>query len=65
MYGLRHTDEAREEAVDVQARHGSRKSGLPPSGLRRKTASPRTSTRAAKREVEESKTPTPQGDLFA
>ncbi|MDE2417986.1 MAG: deoxyribodipyrimidine photo-lyase [Burkholderiales bacterium] len=51
MYGLRQTQEAREEAGAVQARHGSRKSGLPPSGQRRK--------------VEEPPTPRAQGDLFA
>ncbi len=53
MYGLRQTDEAREEAGDVQARHGSRKSGLPQSGQRRKAA------------AKEPSTPSPQGDLFA
>ena len=65
MYGLRQTQAAREEAGNVQARHGSRKSGLPPSGQRRKTTSPQTSNRAAKREVDEVKIPSPQGDLFA
>ena len=62
MYGLRKTQEAREEASDVQARHGSRKSGLPPSGQRRKA----TTTLAPKR-IAESKfvEPSPQGDLFA
>ena len=53
MYGLRQTEEAREEASDVQARHGSRKSGLPQSGQRRKAA------------AKEASTPSPQGDLFA
>lgn len=32
LYGLRQTLPAREEAGAIQARHGSRKSGLPPSG---------------------------------
>lgn len=50
MYGLRKTPEARKEAGDVQARHGSRKSGLPPSAQRRKANEPLT--------------PSPQGDLF-
>ena len=57
MYGLRTTAQAREEASDVQERHGSRKSGLPPSTQRR-AAAPRR-----KRVAPE--TPTPQGDLFA
>jgi len=56
MYGLRKTPEAREEAGDVQARHGSRKSGLPPSGQR---------TKAAARGAKGPATPSPQGDLFA
>ncbi len=34
MYGLRKTLEARTEADDIQQRHGSRLSGLPPSGGR-------------------------------
>jgi deoxyribodipyrimidine photo-lyase len=34
MYGLRKTLEARAEADDIQQRHGSRLSGLPPSGRR-------------------------------
>jgi deoxyribodipyrimidine photo-lyase len=52
MYGLRTTHEARAQAGDVQARHGSRKSGLPQP------------PRPAKRKTEK---PTPlstQGDLF-
>jgi len=61
MYGLRKTQEAREEAGEVQARHGSRKSGLPPSGQRRKVAPQKTAQRVAK----EPATPSPQGELFA
>ena len=57
MYGLRKTPEARDEAGNVQARHGSRKSGLPQSGQARK-ATP-------KRKLDETLTPSPQGDLFA
>ncbi|WP_310385509.1 deoxyribodipyrimidine photo-lyase/cryptochrome family protein [Roseateles sp.] len=38
MYGLRKTDGARAEADHVQARHGSRKSGLPTTAQRRKPA---------------------------
>jgi deoxyribodipyrimidine photo-lyase len=54
MYGLRKTPSARLEATDVQARHGSRKSGLPSSGLRRKPKALRVSA-----------VPSPQGDLFS
>ena len=60
MYGLRKTPEAREEASNVQARHGSRKSGLPPSGQRRK-AMPQTQTQ---RTAQTPSSPSPQGDLF-
>jgi deoxyribodipyrimidine photo-lyase len=56
MYGLRQTHAAREEAGDVQARHGSRKSGLPQTGQRRKAAS--------KPRAKSTKTPSTQGDLF-
>ena len=52
MYGLRQTEAARAEAGAVQQRHGSRKSGLPPSGQRR--AAPQEPT-----------VPSTQGDLFA
>jgi deoxyribodipyrimidine photo-lyase len=60
MYGLRKTAEAREEASGVQARHGSRKSGLPPSGQRRQ-ANTQTQARRADKAP---KVPSPQGDLF-
>ncbi|MDO9283732.1 MAG: FAD-binding domain-containing protein, partial [Aquabacterium sp.] len=35
LYGLRQTPQARDEAGAIQHKHGSRKSGLPPSGSRR------------------------------
>jgi deoxyribodipyrimidine photo-lyase len=54
MYGLRKTEQSREEARQVQERHGSRKSGLPPTAQRRKTS----------RAVAPSKASTAQGDLF-
>jgi deoxyribodipyrimidine photo-lyase len=54
MYGLRKTPQARMEAADVQEKHGSRKSGLPPSGQRRKSKAPRALA-----------TSPAQGDLFA
>lgn len=42
LYGLRRRDDARAEADAIQARHGSRKSGLPPSGMKRRArAEPR------------------------
>ncbi len=74
MYGLRQTPEARSEAGAVQARHGSRKSGLPPSGQRRRAdAKPATSAaqvakppaKRGQRAAQENATPSPQGDLFA
>ena len=34
LYGLRQTETAREEADSIQRKHGSRRSGLPPSGKR-------------------------------
>jgi deoxyribodipyrimidine photo-lyase len=34
LYGLRERPEARREADAIQGRHGSRKSGLPPSGAK-------------------------------
>ncbi|MFM6989700.1 MAG: FAD-binding domain-containing protein [Rhodoferax sp.] len=60
MYGLRKTEQAREESNAVQARHGSRKSGLPPSGQRRKAAPARSGISASRTPA----APSPQGDLF-
>jgi deoxyribodipyrimidine photo-lyase len=59
MYGLRKSLEAREEASEVQARHGSRKSGLPQTGQRKRSA------RAA-RDARQAPTlqTSPQGNLF-
>jgi deoxyribodipyrimidine photo-lyase len=65
MYGLRKTEVAREEAANVQAKHGSRKSGLPQTGQRRKPASSQPATRQTKRDEDDLSTPSPQGDLFA
>lgn len=56
MYSLRKSEPAREEAGDVQARHGSRKSGLPPT-LQRRKAAPQSAGKAAP-------APSSQGDLF-
>ena len=60
MYGLRQSNRAREEAGEVQARHGSRKSGLPPSGARRKGSHPK----AAKPSRKKTPQSPPQEDLF-
>ena len=41
LFGLRGTAEAKREADAIQAKHGSRKSGLPPSGMKgRRTRRP-------------------------
>ena len=60
MYGLRLTEQARQDAEKVLERHGSRKSGLSPSGQRR--------TAKLKLVAKEQSTPSSkshQGDLFA
>jgi deoxyribodipyrimidine photo-lyase len=57
MYALRTTELARTEAGQVQARHGSRKSGLPPSGKR--------NSAKLGRQTKVNATPSPQGDLFS
>jgi deoxyribodipyrimidine photo-lyase len=38
LYELRATPEARDEAGAIQQKHGSRRSGLPPSGVRARKA---------------------------
>ena len=58
LYALRATPEARAEADAVQHKHGSRKSGLPPSGMKRGGR-----TGAAPR-VKAAPEPSPQGELF-
>jgi deoxyribodipyrimidine photo-lyase len=40
LYGLRRSSAARQEADAIQQRHGSRRSGLPPSGAARRVARP-------------------------
>jgi deoxyribodipyrimidine photo-lyase len=57
LYGLRKQDAARLQADAVQARHGSRKSGLPPNGRRR--------ARAAAAGPDPVRPDAAQGDLFA
>ncbi len=64
MYDLRKTQEAREEAGAVHARHGSRKSGLAASEKAPKAASGQTAKRSAQRKLDEAAAPSPQGELF-
>ena len=59
MYGLRQTPQARAEANAVQSRHGSRKSGLPQTAMRK-----RAPARKALNSDTASTDPA-QGDLFA
>ena len=58
LYALRATPEARAEADAVQHKHGSRKSGLPPSGMKR------VSRKSAVASVKQPPAPSPQGELF-
>ena len=64
MYGLRKTPEARNEAGDVQQRHGSRKSGLPQTGQGRTRTTTGIGTNTRTRAAKEPATASPQGDLF-
>ena len=61
MYGLRKSPQAREEASMVQARHGSHKSGLPPSHQWGK-AEPQKVTQHKRQKIDR---PSLQGDLFS
>jgi deoxyribodipyrimidine photo-lyase len=56
MYGVRGSATARAEADAVQERHGSRKSGLPPSGMKR--------TAAARPKAGDAVPQPQQGELF-
>ena len=47
LYGLRRTDLARDEADAIQQRHGSRRSGLPPSAQRKRRSRSGENTAAA------------------
>jgi len=49
LYGLRKTAAARAEAEDIQRRHGSRRSGLPPSGRSAGRGEGRAAERATER----------------
>jgi deoxyribodipyrimidine photo-lyase len=51
LYGLRGEREVRQEADAIQQRHGSRRSGLPPSGMKR-AAKPRAAAAADDRQQE-------------
>jgi deoxyribodipyrimidine photo-lyase len=44
LYGLRQTREAHAEASTIQHKHGSRKSGLAPSGKRKRRSPPADDT---------------------
>ena len=59
MYGLRALDDSRAEARAVQLRHGSRKSGLPPSGQTRSATRKRSQTAASATDL------STQGNLFS
>jgi deoxyribodipyrimidine photo-lyase len=56
LYGLRKTPEARAEADAVQSRHGSRKSGMAQTGMRRRSVKSGSAAQAADPQ---------QPDLFA
>ncbi|MDI4632963.1 deoxyribodipyrimidine photo-lyase [Pelomonas sp. V22] len=51
LYALRQTTEARQQAADIQERHGSRKSGLPPSSRARPRRQPSGPAPLAQREL--------------
>ena len=63
MYGLRQTPEARAEANAVQSRHGSRKSGLPQTAMRKRATASTTARKLAKAGAAQADLA--QGDLFA
>ena len=65
LYGLRKTPVARQEAGKVQERHGSRKSGLPPSGEKSKKSTAPATHRPTGRCANGPSEPAAQGDLFA
>jgi deoxyribodipyrimidine photo-lyase len=53
LYGLRKTAQAHQEADAIQQKHGSRKSGLPPSSMKRR-----------RNRLAPDQGPDPQGELF-
>ena len=59
LYGLRQHSAARAEAAAIQQQHGSRKSGLPPSGARKPAGPKRHAQAQAQPQVRPA-----QGDLF-
>jgi len=58
LYGLRKTPQARAEADAVQSRHGSRKSGMAQTGVRRRTSASGKAAAASGADAQ-------QADLFA
>ena len=66
LYGLRKTPEARAEADAVQSRHGSRKSGMAQTGMRRRSGKAESSGKVAARNTTQAAQFTAaQQDLFA
>ena len=57
LYGLRKTDQAKQESKAIAGKHGSRKGGLP------QTAKPRKAQRPT-RQPQQIEPPSPQGVLF-
>jgi deoxyribodipyrimidine photo-lyase len=51
LYGLRQTHEAHTEADAIQQKHGSRKSGLPPSGPTRRRRAPASTSQTGQGEL--------------
>jgi deoxyribodipyrimidine photo-lyase len=66
LYGLRKTPEARAEADAVQSRHGSRKSGMAQTGMRRRSGKAESAGKVAARNTTQAAQFTAaQPDLFA
>lgn len=64
LYGLRKTSNARQQANAVQERHGSRKSGLPNTAIRKKSVLPQRAKKAADKAAAVVAMAALQGSLF-
>lgn len=64
LYALRQRPPAQEEAAAIQARHGSRRSGLPPSGPQPRARTRPAATTPVSPIPPAPQPPSPQGDLF-
>lgn len=64
LYGLRHTHQAQSEAGTIQNKHGSRKSGLPPSGSRAQSPQSPQSPRSPPKAQAPGTADSGQGQLF-